>query len=229
MTWVEHQLHSSATSDKAGNNMPSMLSEDTTMLMCQTTTMLMCRTVALTSFYHGHIDRAESEKRLRAYSKQDSKSGQRSLYLVRKSDRMGGAFVLSYMGRTSSFSHFVIAKTPEDRLCLGGLLFNSLHEMVTYYSTPGADLLKDEWLEVPVPFLEEYKKADDDQNSMDELAQLHQTTEKSRQGVQKGSVIYKVAEGKGFKPRSIHDLTNRRSATLPKGLTFSTCQNSLIV
>ena len=184
--------------------MPSLLSQDTTMLMC--------RTVALTSFYHGSIDRAESEKRLRAYSKQDS--GQYGLYLVRKSDRMGGAYVLSYMGKDSSVSHFIIAKTPDNRLSLGGVLFDTLHEMVAYYSTQGADLLKDEWLQVPVPFSEHKEQNDDDESPLDELAQLHQTTERSRQGVQRGSVIYKVAEGRGFKPRAIIDLTSRRSASI---------------
>ena len=206
MSFVEHQSHNFATSDNTSNIMPSLLSQETTMLMC--------RTEALTSFYHGSIDRAESEKRLRAYSKQEGKTEQSGLYLVRKSDRMGGAYVLSYMGKDSSVSHFIIAKTPDDRLSLGGLFFDTLHEIVAYYSTQGADLLKDEWLQVPVPHLEHNKQSDDDESPLDELAQLHQTRERSRQGVQRGSAIYKVAEGRGFKPRPIIDLTSRRSASI---------------
>ena len=192
------------------------------------------------SFYHGRVSRAESEKRLTAFSRKNvTKTG---LYLVRKSDRMSDTYVLSFMGYSSELSHFIITKKAEDnRLSLGGLVFNTLHEVVAYYSTPGADLLKDEWLQYPVPPPPPSAQQQTDE-PLDELAQLHRTTERPRRGPRqhlqrkkenqsmdnlldkpnKGrksmhetvEAIYNVAEQKGFKPRSMIDLTNRKYRTI---------------
>ena len=50
------------------------------------------------SWYHGRLDRAASEDRLRLY-------GKLGAYLIRESDRRPGSYVLSYHGR-SGVSHF---------------------------------------------------------------------------------------------------------------------------
>ena len=131
-------------------------------------TMVLCQKGTLTSFYHGEISRAESERRLKAFS-QTSKTQDGGLYLVRrKSDCKAAAYVLSFMGYGCTISHFIIYKTPDNRLCMGGLFFNRLCELVTYYSSPGANLLKNEWLVYPVP------THDDGKKPLDKLAQLHQ-------------------------------------------------------
>ena len=59
------------------------------------------------------------------------------------------------------------------RLSLGGIRFNTLCELVAYYSTPGANLLKNEWLLYPVP-AHSCDTQTDDQPDDDQLAQLHQ-------------------------------------------------------
>ena len=101
---------------------------------------LCCRGPALSAFYHGTINRAESEKRLAAaYSRKNQSTSKNpsGLYLVRKSDRMACAYVLSFLGDDSAISHFVVTQTRDKRLNLGGLLFNTLPEVINYYSTPG--------------------------------------------------------------------------------------------
>ena len=146
----------------------SLVADDEKMVLCQTGT--------LTSFYHGEISRAESERRLKAFSRTRRGAQEGGLYLVRKkSDCHVADYVLSFMGYGCAISHFIVYKTPDNRLCLGGLFFNRLCELVTYYSNPGANLLKNEWLVYPVPIHLEH----DDGKPLDQVAQLHQTRERS--------------------------------------------------
>ncbi len=49
-------------------------------------------------WYHGRLDRYQSEERLR-------ETGQNGTYLVRESDRKPGSYVLSYLGKTG-VNHF---------------------------------------------------------------------------------------------------------------------------
>ena len=49
-------------------------------------------------WYHGRMDRYQSEERLRATNKNGS-------YLIRESDRKPGSYVLSYLGKTG-INHF---------------------------------------------------------------------------------------------------------------------------
>ena len=55
-------------------------------------------TVSMTRWYHGRLDRFQSEERLRLTEKHGS-------YLVRESDRKPGSYVLSYFGQTG-INHF---------------------------------------------------------------------------------------------------------------------------
>ena len=75
---------------------------------------------------------------------------------MRRSDRYKAAYVLSYMGcgGGDAISHFIVTKTDDNRLSIGGILFNQLCDVVAYYSTPGAHLLKDQYLQHPVPLLD---------------------------------------------------------------------------
>ncbi|KAG0729183.1 Ras GTPase-activating protein 1 [Chionoecetes opilio] len=93
------------------------------------------------SWYHGRLDRAQSEERLRQFGKLGS-------YLVRESDRRPGSYVLSYLGR-SGVSHFKITAVCGD-FYIGGRQFNALSDLVGYY-TGVSDLLKRERLVHPVP------------------------------------------------------------------------------
>ncbi|XP_042233634.1 ras GTPase-activating protein 1-like isoform X2 [Homarus americanus] len=93
------------------------------------------------SWYHGRLDRAQSEERLRLFGKLGS-------YLVRESDRRPGSYVLSYLGR-SGVSHFKITAVCGD-FYIGGRQFNALSDLVGYY-TSMSDLLKRERLVHPVP------------------------------------------------------------------------------
>ena len=140
--------------------------------------------LAPTSFYHGIIDWAESEKRLKAFSK-NNRAGGYGLFLVRKRERSTGSshYVLSFMGYNGDISHFNIIQTPDNRLSLGGLLFNRLCELVTHYSSPGTSLLKNECLEYPVPV--EQRMEEDNNEPLDELAQRHQSIESLRMGSRK--------------------------------------------
>ncbi|KAF2362864.1 Pleckstrin domain [Trinorchestia longiramus] len=93
------------------------------------------------SWYHGRLDRAQSEDRLRTYGKMGA-------YLVRESDRRPGSYVLSYYGR-SGISHFKITAVCGD-FYIGGRQFSALSDLVGYY-TCVSDLLKRERLQHPVP------------------------------------------------------------------------------
>ncbi|KAK3861358.1 hypothetical protein Pcinc_032675 [Petrolisthes cinctipes] len=120
------------------------------------------------SWYHGRLDRAQSEDRLRLFGKlgsylvreSDRRPGSYVLsylgrsgvshfnYLVRESDRRPGSYVLSYLGR-SGVSHFKITAVCGD-FYIGGRQFNALSDLVGYY-TSVSDLLKRERLVHPVP------------------------------------------------------------------------------
>ncbi|XP_048484401.1 ras GTPase-activating protein 1 isoform X2 [Plutella xylostella] len=93
-----------------------------------------------TEWYHGRLDRYTSEERLWAASKLGS-------YLVRESDRKPGSYVLSYLGRTG-INHFRITAVCGDYY-IGGRQFDSLPELVSFYSHC-SDLLKRERLLEPV-------------------------------------------------------------------------------
>ena len=136
-------------------------------------TMGLCRKMALTAFYHGEINQAESEKRLEAFSHKYQAYGC-GLYLVSKSDKV--PYVLSFMGNNNAIIHFDITQTSDNRLSLGGLKFNRLCELVTYYSSQRTELLKNECLEYPVP-IDLQMEADIRDEPFDELAQLHQSIE----------------------------------------------------
>lgn len=92
-------------------------------------------------WYHGRLDRKESESRLHS-------TGLLSSYLIRESDRKPGSYVLSFLGRTG-VNHFRITAICGDYYC-GGKQFGSLEELVGYY-TACSDLLKSERLANPVP------------------------------------------------------------------------------
>jgi len=93
------------------------------------------------SWYHGRLDRAAAEERLRSY-------GQLGAYLVRESDRRPGSYVLSYFGK-AGVSHFKITAVCGDYY-IGGRQFNALSDLVGYY-TSASDLLKRERLIHPAP------------------------------------------------------------------------------
>ncbi|XP_032666711.1 ras GTPase-activating protein 1 [Odontomachus brunneus] len=92
-------------------------------------------------WYHGRLDRFTAEERLWDASKMGS-------YLVRESDRKPGSYVLSYLGRTG-INHFRITAVCGDYY-IGGRQFNSLSDLVAYY-THCSDLLKRERLIHPTP------------------------------------------------------------------------------
>ncbi|KAL7304905.1 ras GTPase-activating protein 1 isoform X2 [Trichogramma pretiosum] len=92
-------------------------------------------------WYHGRLDRFTAEERLWDASKIGS-------YLVRESDRKPGSYVLSYLGRTG-INHFRVAAVCGDYY-IGGRQFNSLTDLVAYY-TNCSDLLKRERLLYPSP------------------------------------------------------------------------------
>ena len=140
-------------------------------------TMGLCLKMALTAFYHGQISQAESGRRLEAFSHKYQAYG-RSLYLVRKSDKV--PYVLSCMVNNNNISHFDINQTSDNRLSLGGLKFNRLCELVTYYTSQRTELLKNECLEYPVPIDQQMEAGKDE--PLDELAQLHQSIESLRMG-----------------------------------------------
>ena len=136
--------------------------------------LLICSDSSVLTFYHGKISRPESEKRLKTFSQTAQIYSGGGLYLVRKSEQNNeDCYVLSFMGYDSAVSHFVIAKTADDnKLSLGGIHFNSLCELVAHYSTPGAHLLKHEWLVYPVPSLQQTED-----QLRDILEQMHINTE----------------------------------------------------
>ncbi|TRY67220.1 hypothetical protein TCAL_09809 [Tigriopus californicus] len=92
-------------------------------------------------WYHGRMDRHQSEDRLRATNEYGS-------YLIRESDRKPGSYVLSYYGRTG-IHHFRITAVCGDYY-IGGRQFDSLQDLIGYY-TYKSDLLKGERLKHPVP------------------------------------------------------------------------------
>ncbi|XP_014295659.1 ras GTPase-activating protein 1 isoform X2 [Microplitis demolitor] len=92
-------------------------------------------------WYHGRLDRFTAEERLWDANKMGS-------YLVRESDRKPGSYVLSYLGRTG-INHFRITAVCGDYY-IGGRQFNSLSDLVAYY-THCSDLLKRERLIHPIP------------------------------------------------------------------------------
>ena len=121
--------------------------------------MGLCRKMALNAFYHGEINQAESERRLEAFSHKYQADGC-GLYLVSKSDEV--PYVLSFVGNNNAISHFDITQSSHNRLSLGGLKFNRLCELVTYYSSQRTELLKNERLEYPVP-IDQKMEADRDE------------------------------------------------------------------
>ncbi|XP_077291075.1 RAS p21 protein activator vap isoform X2 [Arctopsyche grandis] len=92
-------------------------------------------------WYHGRLDRYTAEERLWNASKLGS-------YLVRESDRKPGSYVLSYLGRTG-INHFRVTAVCGDYY-IGGRQFDSLSELVGFYSHR-SDLLKRERLLEPAP------------------------------------------------------------------------------
>jgi len=92
-------------------------------------------------WYHGRLDRFQSEERLRLTEKHGS-------YLVRESDRKPGSYVLSYFGKTG-INHFRVTAVCGDYY-IGGRQFDSLQDLIGYY-THISDLLKHERLAHPTP------------------------------------------------------------------------------
>jgi len=92
-------------------------------------------------WYHGRLDRFQSEERLRLTERHGS-------YLVRESDRKPGSYVLSYFGKTG-INHFRVTAVCGD-FYIGGRQFDSLQDLIGYY-THISDLLKHERLQFPVP------------------------------------------------------------------------------
>jgi len=92
-------------------------------------------------WYHGRLDRFQSEERLRLTERHGS-------YLVRESDRKPGSYVLSYFGKTG-INHFRVTAVCGD-FYIGGRQFDSLQDLIGYY-THISDLLKHERLSFPVP------------------------------------------------------------------------------
>ncbi|KAB7502503.1 Ras GTPase-activating protein 1 [Armadillidium nasatum] len=82
-------------------------------------------------WYHGRLDRAQSEERLKQFGKLGS-------YLIRESDRRPGSYVLSYLGR-SGVSHFKITAVCGD-FYIGGRQFSALSDLVGYYTTGSGKL-----------------------------------------------------------------------------------------
>ena len=78
---------------------------------------------------------------------QDIQAG--GFYLVRRKGNT--AYVLSFLGYGSVISHFIISKTHDNKLSMGGFSFNNLCELIAFYCYPFANLLKNEWLLYPVP------------------------------------------------------------------------------
>jgi len=96
---------------------------------------------AVMRWYHGRLDRFQSEERLRNTERHGS-------YLVRESDRKPGSYVLSYFGKTG-INHFRVTAVCGDYY-IGGRQFDSLQDLIGYY-THISDLLKHERLAFPVP------------------------------------------------------------------------------
>ena len=92
-------------------------------------------------WYHGRLDRHTAEERLKS-------SGKSSCYLLRESDRKPGSYVLSHFGKTG-VNHFRVTSVCGD-FYIGGRQFNSLSELIGYY-TNYSDLLKRERLTTPLP------------------------------------------------------------------------------
>lgn len=92
-------------------------------------------------YFHGKLDRRLAEERL-------CQKGKCGSFLVRESDRKAGSFVLSYYGRTG-INHFRINHAYGSYF-IGGHQFDSLPELVNYYSSTSG-LIFDERLLYPVP------------------------------------------------------------------------------
>lgn len=92
-------------------------------------------------YFHGKLDRRTAEERLSTEDRVGS-------YLLRESDRKTGSFVLSYYGR-AGINHFQITHAYGS-FFIGGRQFNSLPELINYY-TDTSDLLPNERLLYPVP------------------------------------------------------------------------------
>lgn len=91
-------------------------------------------------YFHGKLDRRTAEERLNAEDTVGS-------YLLRESDRKSGSYVLSYYGRAGT-NHFQITHAY-GTFFIGGRQFNSLAELIHYY-THTSDLLPSERLLYPV-------------------------------------------------------------------------------
>ncbi|CAL4130451.1 unnamed protein product, partial [Meganyctiphanes norvegica] len=128
------------------------------------------------SWYHGRLDRAQSEDRLKQFGKLGS-------YLVRESDRRPGSYVLSYMGR-SGVSHFKITAVCGD-FYIGGRQFNALSDLVGYY-TSMSDLLKRERLVHPVPPPEPVN----DLRKVHAILPYQKMTETDELSFQKGDIFF---------------------------------------
>ncbi|XP_051539914.1 LOW QUALITY PROTEIN: ras GTPase-activating protein 1 [Myxocyprinus asiaticus] len=92
-------------------------------------------------WYHGKLDRMIAEERLL----QTQTSGS---YLIRESDRRPGSFVLSFLSKCNTVSHFRIIAMCADYY-IGGCRFSSLSDLIGYYSYVSC-LLKGEKLLSPV-------------------------------------------------------------------------------
>ncbi|XP_029429562.1 ras GTPase-activating protein 1 isoform X3 [Rhinatrema bivittatum] len=92
-------------------------------------------------WYHGKLDRAIAEERLR-------QAGRPGSYLIRESDRRPGSFVLSFLSKTNVVNHFRIIAMCGDYY-IGGRRFSSLSDLIGYYSHVSC-LLKGEKLLFPV-------------------------------------------------------------------------------
>lgn len=94
-----------------------------------------------TQWYHGRLDRAVAEKRLK-------EGGLPGSYLIRESDGKPGVYVLSFLNH-NRIDHFKITAMCGEYY-IGGREFKSLSVLIGYY-TGWSDLLKNKRLMQPVP------------------------------------------------------------------------------
>ncbi|XP_027205911.2 RAS p21 protein activator vap isoform X2 [Dermatophagoides pteronyssinus] len=119
-------------------------------------------------WYHGRLDRKESEGRLIRCTLQS--------YLIRESDRKPGSYVLSFLGLTG-INHFRVTAICGDYY-FGGKQFSSLEELVGFY-TICSDLLKNERLVNPVPPPEPIRNKDRRVVAILPYTKMHETDELS--------------------------------------------------
>ena len=93
-------------------------------------------------WYHGRLSRQDAEVRLKEKSLPCS-------YLLRESDRKGGTYSLSFLSiHGPPVNHFRITAICGDYY-IGGRKFDSLLDLIGYYSTYG-NLMKGERLKTPI-------------------------------------------------------------------------------